>query len=127
MKTINYIEITLSDYSVFRINYNNVLEFNIQTYQDVINMEKYTGCEIDSLTKLIRNMLLVVEDFNKIINVYDEEEFDVDDMSICQVNIMYDDGKNELLYVDMTDEDYNRNQLNVIENNRLFISIDTEI
>lgn len=126
MKNIEYVELVDTNFTTYIIKKDNILECNLQTKEDIINMEDYIGYPCDSLTNLVDSLLLVVNNYHDIINMDDEEEFDPEDC-ISQINIVFDDGSSELAYVDTSDEDYNENQFNVLDKDKLFITIEDRI
>ena len=69
MEDIKYVELIDTNFTTYRIEKDNILECNLQTKEDIINMEDYIGYPCDSLTNLVDSLLLVVENYHNIINL----------------------------------------------------------
>lgn len=123
MENIEYVELITSNFETYRIEKDNILECNLVTKEDTINMEDYIGYPCDSLTNLVDSLLLVIEDYHKIISLDTEDEFDPDSC-INQINIVNNENESTMAYVDMTEEEFNENQFNLLDGDRLFITIE---
>lgn len=126
MEDIKYVELIDTNFTTYRIEKDNILECNLQTKEDVINMEDYIGYPCDSLTNLVDSLLLVVENYHNIINLDDENEFDPEEY-INQINIVYENDESEMAYVDMSSEEVNENQFSLIDGDKLYITIEDRV
>ena len=75
---------------------------------------------------MIRSLLLVVDDYTKIISCDNEEDFDVNRKDISQILICYDNENVKMGYVNLSNDTYNENQINALSDNRLYITIEDE-
>lgn len=126
MEDIKYVELIDTNFTTYRIEKDNILECNLQTKEDIINMEDYIGYPCDSLTNLVDSLLLVVENYHNIINLDDENEFDPEEY-INQINIVYENDESEMAYVDMSSEEVNENQFSLIDGDKLYITIEDRV
>lgn len=121
---IKYIDLTLADYTIYRIYKDNILEFNLETKEDKVDNTLFSDENDRFLVTLLDSMLLVIDNIHQMINIDGEKEFDKDDTSICYISIIYEEDSQFDCYVDMTDEDYNRKQLNCLKEDNLYITIE---
>lgn len=121
-KDIEYIEIMLSDFSVFHIDKDNLLEFDIDLKPERIDTSLFDF--EDSLQPIVKSLLLVVDDYTKILNITDVNDFDINRKDIAQISIYFQNEKCKNAFVNLTQEDYNKNQINVLDGNRLYITIE---
>lgn len=120
MENIDYIELMLADFSVYKIDKSNILECNCQVENDNIDIDNDDMLNIF----LVESLLLVVDDYTKILNYDSEDDFDVTKKNISQIAIYYDDGAIQTAYVDMSDYDTNSHQKNYLQDNTLYITIE---
>ena len=124
MNDIEYIEIMTTNYARYKIFSDNILEFNCNISEKPVDCSTFSDFgELDIM--LVDNLLLVIDNTDKIECF--EEEFDVEAIYVCGINIWYKNGENKNAYVNLTTEDYNENQLNYVVNGRLYVTIDEEI
>lgn len=121
-KDIEYIEIMLSDFSVFHIDKDNLLEFDIDLKPERIDTSLFDF--ENSLQPIVKSLLLVVDDYTKILNITDVNDFDINRKDIAQISIYFQNEKCKNAFVNLTQEDYNKNQINVLDGNRLYITIE---
>lgn len=121
-KDIEYIEIMLSDFSVFHIDKDNLLEFDIDLKPEHIDTSLFDF--ENSLQPIVKSLLLVVGDYTKILNITDVNDFDINRKDIAQISIYFQNEKCKNAFVNLTQEDYNKNQINVLDGNRLYITIE---
>ena len=111
---IKFIELLLSDFTTYKIDKPNILECNFTIKNSVKNT-----------TPVIESLLLVIDDYTKIINYDNEKDFDVNRTDISQVVIYYENDIIKIGYVNL--DTNNVNQVNCLSDNRLYITIDEEI
>lgn len=121
-KDIEYIEIMLSDFSVFHIDKDNLLEFDIDLKPEHIDTSLFDF--EDSLQPIVKSLLLVVDNYTKMLNMTDIGDFDINRKDIAQISIYFQNEKCKNAFVNLTQEDYNKNQINVLDGNRLYITIE---
>lgn len=125
MKTdIEYLIFRLENGSCYRINKNNIIEFNGQIKKEIVDYS-YFGVEMGlQETLIIDSLLVVIDDYNNIIPLETEENYHPEDESISFIRIGYKDDKVIDAFVNMSDREYNRNQINGLKGNTLFITIE---
>lgn len=125
MKTdIEYLIFRLENGSCYRINKNNIIEFNEQIKKEIVDYS-YFGVEMGlQETPIIDSLLVVIDDYNNIIPLETEENYHPEDESISFIRIGYKDDKVIDAFVNMSDREYNRNQINGLKGNTLFITIE---
>lgn len=121
-KDIEYIEIMLSDFSVFHIDKDNLLEFDIDLKPEHIDTSLFDF--ENSLQPIVKSLLLVVDDYTKMLNIIDIDNFDINRKDIAQISVYFQNEKYKNAFVNLTQEDYNKNQINVLDGNRLYITIE---
>lgn len=123
---LKYFEFMTVDGTCYRINKENIVEFDMAIKQDFVDFSLFGENNSQKLTPLLESLLLVIDDYHNIksIGMDKIEEYEPDDTSISYINLIYENGESKSCFVDMSDEDYNRNQLNSLKDNMLFISIE---
>lgn len=115
-KNIKYIDLTTTAFDTYRIYSENINKFNITTHD--IELE-----DMGIKQEVVKNMLLVVNDIENIINMDNYNKFDIDICDVCEIRIV-DNNEDEKTYiVSMSHEEYNRGQMNRLDENMLYISI----
>lgn len=125
MEKIKFIELMLSDFTTYHIEKENLLECNCIIEEMPIDCSQ---TEIGGMSDIpmIRSLLLVVDDYTKIISCDNEEDFDVNRKDISQILICYDNENVKMGYVNLSNDTYNENQINALSDNRLYITIEDE-
>ena len=115
----------LSDFTTYHIEKENLLECNCIIEEMPIDCSQ---TEIGRMSDIpmIRSLLLVVDDYTKIISCDNEEDFDVNRKDISQIVICYDNENVKMGYVNLSNDNYNKNQINALSDNRLYITIEDE-
>lgn len=121
-KDIEYIEIMLSDFSIFHIDKDNLLEFDIDLKPEHIDTSLFDF--ENSLQPIVKSLLLVIDDYTKMLNITDIDNFDINRKDIAQISVCFRNEKYKNAFVNLTQEDYNENQINVLDGNRLYITIE---
>ena len=119
---IKYIDlVTMEDgaYNIYRIDKENIIEFNLQSKKEIIDCSSYTDNDME--VNIVDTLLIVIDNYDKMIDINNEEHFNED--TIIQV-IINKGTENELYFVDMSDDEYNRGQITDIKDNKLYISIE---
>lgn len=122
--TIKYIDLMTTDFITYRINRDNILEFDSIIRNIPIDCSDIEDMDDNAIVPIVESLLIVVENINKIINYDNEEEFDLDKYNISQVEIHRKDGSIEMGYVNLTTNSYNKNEKHVLDNDRLYITIE---
>lgn len=125
MKKIKFIELMLSDFTTYRIKKENILECNCIIEEMLIDCSQIERRRMSDIP-MVRSLLLVVDDYTKIISCDNEEDFDVNRKDISQILICYDDENVKMGYINLTNDNYNENQNNALSDNRLYITIEDE-
>lgn len=125
MKKIKFIELMLSDFTTYRIKKENILECNCIIEEMLIDCSQIERRRMSDIP-MVRSLLLVVDDYTKIISCDNEEDFDVNRKDISQILICYDDENVKMGYINLTNDNYNKNQNNALSDNRLYITIEDE-
>lgn len=125
MKKIKFIELMLSDFATYRIKKENILECNCIIEEMLIDCSQIERRRMSDIP-MVRSLLLVVDDYTKIISCDNEEDFDVNRKDISQILICYDDENVKMGYINLTNDNYNENQNNALSDNRLYITIEDE-
>lgn len=120
---IKYIELMLSDFTLYKIDKSNILECNCVIKDEYVDCDAFEEEENDNVP-LVESLLLVIDDYTKILSYDTEKEFDVNRKDIAQIAIYKEDDSIEMGYVNLTSENENKNQLNYLTDNRLFITIE---
>ncbi len=123
MDKIDYVELVLADFSHFTIKNENILECNLITKMQNIDYSMFG--ETPKPTNLIESLLLVVDDYSKMIND-DNKDFDINKKNICEIKIHYRNNKYRSAYASMSTNETNNNQTNCLKDNRLYITIEDE-
>lgn len=121
-KDIEYIEIMLSDFSIFHIDKDNLLEFDIDLKPEHIDTSLFDF--ENSLQPIVKSLLLVIDDYTKMLNITDIDNFNINRKDIAQISVCFRNEKYKNAFVNLTQEDYNENQINVLDGNRLYITIE---
>lgn len=121
---IQYVELMTSDFYTYRIDRNNLLEFNIIIKNISIDCTDIEDMDDNAVVPIVESLLMVIEDFNKIISYDDEKEFDTSKNNISQIAVYKKDGTIEMGYVNLTSEEYNKNETRIKDNDRLYITIE---
>lgn len=119
---IKYIDlVTMEDgaYNIYRIDKENIIEFNLQSKKEIIDCSSYTDDDME--VNIVDTLLVVIDNYDKMIDVNNKEHFNED--TIIQV-IINKGTENELYFVDMSDDEYNRGQITSVKDNKLYISIE---
>lgn len=119
---IKYIDlVTMEDgtYNIYRIDKENIIEFNLQSKKEMIDCSSYTDDDME--VNIVDTLLIVIDNYDKMIDINNKEHFNED--TIIQV-IINKGTENELYFVDMSDDEYNRGQITDIKDNKLYISIE---
>jgi len=116
---IYYIELISLNNDCFRVYNSDITEFKIETHEIEIEDMFYKQ-------EVIKEMLLVINDYDDMKDIDNCGEFDVDSSDICEIRIVYFNEKEVSYLVSMTHDDYNRGQMNRLDGNKLFISIRDE-
>lgn len=119
---IKYIDlVTMEDgaYNIYRIDKENIIEFNLQSKKEMIDCSSYTDDDME--VNIVDTLLVVIDNYDKMIDINNKEHFNED--TIIQV-IINKGTENELYFVDMSDDEYNRGQITSIKDNKLYISIE---
>lgn len=119
---IKYIDlVTMEDgaYNIYRIDKENIIEFNLQSKNEMIDCSSYTDDDME--VNIVDTLLIVIDNYDKMIDINNKEHFNED--TIIQV-IINKGTENELYFVDMSDDEYNRGQITDIKDNKLYISIE---
>lgn len=120
---IDYIEIMLTNYETYRISSDNILECDFIIKQDTIEcIENNTYKDIT--VPIIESLLLVIEDYNKIISYDTDVEFNKENCIISQI-AFYDKNNTDvsMAYVSLTTENSNDNQTVCVKDDNLYITI----
>lgn len=120
---IDYIEIMLTNYETYRISSDNILECDFIIKQDMIEcIENNTYKDI--AVPIIESLLLVIEDYNKIISYDTDVEFNKENCIISQI-AFYDKNNTDvsMAYVSLTTENSNDNQTVCVKDDNLYITI----
>ena len=126
---LKYFDFMVADGTCYRIKEDNIVEFDMQIKKDFVDCSLLGADTGLNLLTLLDSLLLVVKDYSNIeVMSYNiEDKYDPDDTSICYINLTYENGETLSCFVDMSDEEYNRNQLNSLKGDMLFISIEDSL
>lgn len=114
----------LANGNYYRIDENNIAEFNIQLKEEEVDFSLFgEDMELQSTT-IVDSLLLVVNNYKDIIPLDIEEPYHPEDESIAFIRMIRDNDKTIDAFVNMSDEEYNRKQLNALNGETLFISIE---
>lgn len=111
---IEYIEFMLSDFTTYKIDKNNILECNYIIKKELIDDDSNS-----TQIPIIESLLLIIDDYTKIINYDNENEFDINNSEISQIMIYKDNGCVDMAYIDLENK-----QLNYLQDNRVYITIE---
>ena len=123
MEKIKFIELMLSDFTTYHIDTQNLLECNYIIKEMPIDCSQTEVGGIADIP-IVESLLLVIDDYTKIISYDNEDDFDVNRRDISQILISYKDGNVRAGYVNLSHENYNDNQINALSDNRLYITIE---
>lgn len=104
---IDFIEIMLTDYTLYRIEKNNIIDCFWDIEEEKV---EDTNLVIKSVP-IVKSLMLIIKDTNKVI-CYDTDSLDYDTADISQIAIYKEDGIIISGYVDLTEETRNKNQKN---------------
>lgn len=120
---IDYIELMQSNFTTYRIYNDNILEFNYSIRPMPVDCSLIGG-EVDQNIVLVNSMLLVIDDYTKIISLDNEEDYNPSRKDLSQIFIFYKDGSVNSYYINLSSENKNENQKCVLQDNRLYITIE---
>lgn len=123
---LKYLDFITGNGTCYRIDKKNIVECDVAIKQDFVDFSLLGENNSHKLTTLLDSLLLVVDDYHNIKSIESDrvEEYEPDDTSISYINLIYENGETKGFFIDMSNEDYNRNQLNSLKDNMLFISIE---
>ena len=104
---IDFIEIMLTDYTLYRIEKNNIIDCFIEIGEERIEDINFDLKEIP----LVKSLILIIKDIDKVI-CYDTNDMDYNNFAISQIAIYKEDDTIISGYIDLTDEIHNNNQKN---------------
>lgn len=120
---IDYIELMLSDFSTYRVYGNNILELDYSIRPTPVDCSLIGG-EVNQNTMLVENMLLVIDDYTKIISLDNEEDYNPRRKDLAQILICYENGTINTYYINLSSDNENKNQKSALQDNRLYITIE---
>lgn len=139
MENVKYVKLISSDYKTYKIDKDNLLEYNCVIKKGRVDVDNFPNEYNDEKFKmpnsvknyisipLVSNLLLVIKDYHKLVNE-DGEIFDQNKKDISRIFVENEEGYIESAYINLTSENNNNFQTNCIdENDRLYITIDEEI
>ena len=119
---IDFIEIMLTDYTLYKIEKNNIVDCFWDIEEEKIK-------DIDLIVKdipIVKSLMLIIKDIDEII-CYDTDCIDFEKSDISQIAIYKDDGIIISGYVDLTEEARNPNQKNYTNSNgHLYVTIEED-
>lgn len=119
LKQIDRIELNTTKLDTFTILEEEIEKFVIETHSI------YLENTFESIS-VIKNMLISTNNIDTVISLDTLEKFDIDSSDISQVRVLYKNGDIDTYLVSMTNDMYNRGQMNYIDNGSLYISISDE-
>ena len=122
---IQAIDLMLSDGSIFCVEKNNILEYGYMMHYEPIS--EANDSNTVSVLPMLDNLLLVANNYNKILNIDTLEELDPDRKDISQVIFYYDNNDMDMIYVNLSTQNFNERQTNVLDGDRLYITIDENL
>ncbi len=124
MKEIDFIELGMSDNTSYHINKENILECDCMT--KLLPIDCYQTDIADTVDiPIIESLLLVIDDYTKIISNDNESDFDANRKDIIKIEIYYNNGEIKMGYpMFKSDNNINEKQTNKLEDNRLYIVIE---
>lgn len=123
MNNISYIELVLSDYTTYMVKKDNIVSCDYLISPEKVDCTECGGGINDDVL-LFKRFELVIEDYHNMIGYDNEDIFDVNRLDISEIAIYTEDGAETVAYVDMTHENNNDNQINMIMGDTLTISIE---
>lgn len=122
---IQAIDLMLSDGSIFCIEKDNILEYDYVMHYEPIS--EANDSNTVSVLPILDNFLLVVDDYNNIFNIDTLEEFDPNRKDISQIIFYYDNNDMDMVYVNLSTQNFNERQINTLDKDRLYITIDENL
>lgn len=131
---VTKVEFVLTNYEVFRIEEDNILECIFMTKYENIDIA-YDSYGSTSLN-MLENLLLVVKDYTKIYEIDHLTSFNPERRDIAQIRFYTESDENEDgrrytgitdAYVNLTNPSFNATQINTLDGNRLYITIDEKL
>lgn len=113
LEDVDYIEFQTSDYNVFRVERNIIKEFSLKLKYDKVDTSVCSDNLIEDIL-LVDNMLLITDVANiyPIDNPYCGDDYEEEINSISQIEVYQKDGTVISAYVNMSNKDNNKNQIN---------------
>ena len=119
---IDFIEIMLTDYTLYRIEKNNIIDCFWEIEEEKV---KDTDLSIKNIP-IVKSLMLIIKDINRVI-CYDTDSLDYDSTDISQIAIYKEDGMIISGYVDLTEDIRNKNQKNYTNTEgHLYLTIEEE-
>jgi hypothetical protein len=118
-KEIIYIDLMSPILDCFRVYKQNIENFEIKTHE--INLDG-TGI----IEEVVEEMILIVEDIDDFLNLDNLSSFDEDSSDISAIRVVYADETEKEYLISMTNDYYNRGQMNRLDDCKLYISIKDE-
>lgn len=122
LEDVDFIDIMFSDLSSIKLEKDNILECSCEYIQDMIDSSIVEEAETQNVN-LIQNLLLCIKNYKRVYS-YDKQKFNPKRNDIAQLYFYLKNGNEILCYANMTDQDKNDNQFNVLDGNKLFINIE---
>ena len=120
---VDYIELMQSDFSSYRVYGENILELDYSIKPISVDCSLLGEKENQNII-LIESLLLVIDDYTKIINLDSEEDYNPIKRNLAQIVFYFKDGTIKSYYINMSDNDINKNQTNVLDDSKLYITIE---
>lgn len=120
---VDYIELMQSDFSSYRVYGENILELDYSIKPISVDCSLLGEKENQNII-LIESLLLVIDDYTKIINLDAEEDYNPIKRNLAQIAFYFKDGTIKSYYINMSDNDINKNQTNVLDDSKLYITIE---
>lgn len=120
---VDYIELMQSDFSSYRVYGENILELDYSIKPISVDCSLLGEKENQNII-LIESLLLVIDDYTKIINLDAEEDYNPIKRNLAQIVFYFKDGTIKSYYINMSDNDINKNQTNVLDDSKLYITIE---
>lgn len=104
---INFIEIMLTDYTLYRIEKDNIIDCFWDITEERVEDTDLTIKNIP----IVKSLMLIIKDIDQVI-CYDTDYMNYEDTDISQIAIYKEDDSIISGYIDLTEETRNPNQEN---------------
>lgn len=122
--SIDKIEFITTDFEIYSVDIDDILELDYTIKDIPVDCSDIDDLEDVTMIPIIESLLLVINNYQKSILNENEIKFDINKKDIAQILFYSNNRIIKMAYINLTTEDYNQNQNNYVDENKLYITIE---